>query len=767
MAETAAFGGRNRGARGDSAGAEPLVPLVEAKLAVPGIRRGIVDRRRLGRALDAGGEAALTLVSAPAGYGKTTAVRAWCASLNSALAWVTLDAGDNDPTRLWTYVATAVDRVRQGLGRGALQRLRVAGSPIQAAIDELTNALTAFQQPLVLVLDELERVTDHECLVSIDYALEHAPTSAHVVLVTRSDPAIPLARRRASGNLTEVRANDLAFSLAEARELLVERGAIELGEEDIEVLTERTEGWPAALVLAGLWLRSVDDPTGAVRDFGTDQRFVAEYLSNEVFASLDDDLRSFVGGLAVLGRFTSELCDGVLDRSDSAVVLAELERSNLFLQRLERGGWFRMHSLFAEFATARLASDEPGAAERIHLRAAEWLRSRGRPIEAVEHAAAAEAHELVAQVLVENHLPMIRTGTMRTFLQWVAVLPDAQIVAHPELGVAAATAATLDGQSTIEQRRFLRLVDRAQEARPEGASPYVDTAARMVRAVTLDDGVEKAVIQGRRAVELAEAGADELLTGALAGYARALYFAGDLDSAWAAALRVLEHPDAKNRVPSIAHAHSTLALVAVEQGRLGRARSHAENAKAAVGGIGTSRSWLGAIAAASLGVLLTAEGKLAGAERELSHAEHFFEDEVATVHHTWLLVLLARVRERRGRLGEAEATLRFAREALAELADGGRISALADEVAAELEAASERARSGELLEAPTHAELAVLELLDSDLSTRQIGEKLFLSPHTIRSHMRALNRKLGVNSRAGAVARANTLGLLGQRQSAG
>src|SRR5206468_6988489 len=159
--------------------------------------------------------------------------------------------------------------------------------------------------------------------------------------------------------------------------------------------------WPAALVLAGLWLRSVDNPGRAVREFGADQRFVAEYLSNEVFASLDDDVGSFLQEIAVLGRFTAELCDGVLDRSDSASVLAELDRSNLFLLPLERGGWFRIHSLFAEFAAARLASVEPGAAPRIHRRAAEWLRSRGLPVEAVEHAAAAGDHELVAELLAE------------------------------------------------------------------------------------------------------------------------------------------------------------------------------------------------------------------------------------------------------------------------------------------------------------------------------------------------------------------------------
>jgi LuxR family maltose regulon positive regulatory protein len=757
---------RTRDRRAQAApGAAATLPLAEAKLAFPSVRRGSVDRPRIRRALDAADDAALTLVAAPPGYGKTTAVRAWCEGGDAALAWVTLDAADNDPIRLWTYIATAVDRVRQGLGRAALQRLRVPGSPIQAAIDELMNGLAAFGEPLVLVLDDLETVTDRECLASLDYALEHVPATARVVFITRADPAIPLARRRAGGKLAEVRARELAFTVDEAQGLLVELGHVELGREELEILVERTEGWPAALVLAGLWLRTVDNPRKAVREFGGDQRFVAEYLSNEVLASLDDELGSFLLGAAVLGRFTADLCDGALDRSDSASLLDRLERSNLFILRLERGGWFRIHSLFAEFAAARLASIDSGAAERIHRRAAEWLRSRGLPVDAIEHAAAGRNHELVAELLAEHHLILIESGASRTLLRWARTLPDEQIVAHAELAVASAAAAMIVGQSTIESRRFLQLAFRTQAGLPEGSDPYVDTVIGIVHAATMDGGVGQAVLDGRRAVELAQAGgADTILGGALAAYARALYFAGDLDEAWAAALRALEHP---REVPGVAAAHATLALVAVERGRLASARGHAEKAKALVGGIGISRSWLGAMASSALGVVLASEGKLADAERELAYAEHFYQDEVATVHHARILVLLARIRERRGRLDEAEATLRAAREELAELADSGRIPALAEEVEQELETARALAGHGELLESPTKAELEVLRLLTTDLSNRQIGERLFLSPNTIRSHMRALYRKLGVHAREDAIARATDLGLLDRSQSPG
>jgi LuxR family transcriptional regulator, maltose regulon positive regulatory protein len=388
-------------------------------------------------------------------------------------------------------------------------------------------------------------------------------------------------------------------------------------------------------------------------------------------------------------------------------------------------------------------------------------------VEAVRHAAAAGDHELVAELMVEHHLALIRGGAGGTVLRWVQTLPEDELDQHPELAVAAAAAAMVVGGHRLEQRRLLALADRGSGGRPGRGGAYVEAVAGLVRAATIDWGVGQAVLDGRRAVELAEvdAIANEILTGALAAYARALFFAGELDEASAVAMRALEHPAIERDVPSLVVAYSTLAFAAAERGRLATARAHAEKAKAAVGRIGTSRSWLGASASSALGVLLVAEGTLTEAEHELAAAERFFADEVATVHHTWLLAQLARVRARRGRLADAEATLRSAREALRELSDSGPVAALADKVAQELEAVSGRASSGELLQPPSDAELPVLRLLAGDLSVREIGERLFLSQNTIRSHTRALYCKLEVHTRADAVARATTLGLLEQTQS--
>ena len=348
-------------------------PLVEAKLAPPRVRRGVVVRSRLLQALDAGGGTVLTLVGAPAGYGKTTAVRMWCATQDAALAWVTLDAGDNDPSQIWTYVATAVDRIRAGLGQPALRRLGVAGSQTEAAVDELMNALGRYGEPVILVLDDLHAVTDLDCLATIDHALHHAPENVRVIVNTRMDPALGLARLRAAQELTELRAADLAFTSPEAHALLVDRVGLELSDEQVDALVERTEGWPAALVLAGLWLRSVDDPSSAVAEFGGDQHFVADYLSTEVLAALDDDRRAFLQGLSVLGQFTPELCDAVLDRerlrrassSSSSTPTSSCHDSS------GTGGSASMHS---SRSTRRRSSRRP---IRVLLRASTCGRRRG------------------------------------------------------------------------------------------------------------------------------------------------------------------------------------------------------------------------------------------------------------------------------------------------------------------------------------------------------------------------------------------------------
>ena len=668
---------------------------------------------------------------------------------------MTLDAGDNDPAVLWRYVGAAVNRAEGGRLDPSSGSLGAQHGAVEDIVDEATNLLAGVGERLVLVLDEMQHVTDRSSLGSLAYAIQHLPPNARLVLLTRVDPNLPLSHLRANGVMAELRADELAFTVDEAYELLVRRYRIALERSDVELLHARTEGWPAALVLAALWLGSVEDPSRSVRGFGGDHRFLVDYLSREVLGLLDADQRLFLLRASVLGNFTAELCDDLFGRSNSESMLVELERFNLFVIRLGHGGWFRLHPLLAEFARVQLSSEE---AVDLHRRAADWLRGR-RPVEAAAHASATGDEDLVTEIVMESHLAMIRSGGARTLLQFVQTRSDEQLCKHPELLVSAAAAAVMLGKRTIERRRLLKLADRAKERFTDRFQPRVAALATTVRAAAVDGGVDHAVIQGREAVELASEHADDLLVNALAAYARALYLADDSDGAWLAAMRAVERPDAERRIVGHALARSTLALVAVDRNWRESARTHASKAKAIVSAMGNSRGWLGANAAVAQACVFECEHNLADAERELIHAERFFADEIATVHHAWLLVLLARVRCRRGHLEDAGTTLHSAWEAIAQQADTGKVPVLGTAVDGDLKRARQRASTGEILNLPSDAELAVLRLLSTDLSTREIGEKLFVSPNTVRSHTRALYRKLGVNSRSDAVARADALEL--------
>lgn len=632
---------------------------------------------------------------------------------------------------------------------------------MESPLDDLVDGLASFGREIVLVLDDFHHVSDPACLATVDYFLARLPANARMIMVTRNDPPLEmLRRRRADPAVAEVRAAELAFTPVEVREFLVSRGIVLLEAEERELLFDRTEGWPAALVLAALWLVNVDDVPQAVREFGASQRFVADFLSNEVLTAMDEEAQALLLHAAVLGRFTSRLCDALLNRTDSAERLSELTRSNLLMTRVDERDWFRLHPLFAEFVTLQLRNGDPEAPRTIHRLAATWLRSEGLPVEAVEHAAAAEDEVTVAEILHEYYLQLIRTGGSETLLHWATEISDDTLVRYPQVAAAAATAASILGGRAVERRRLLHLVDRSAALDPERFDRYAEATATMVRAAAVDTDVSEAVRNGERSVELARDGLDQTLVAALAGYARAQYLAGDLDSAWSAGVAAVEHPDAEHRPPGHIFARSTLALIAAEQGRVDAARIHAEKAKSIVRHTYASRSWLGANAGIAIGAVLLAEGKPAQAEREFVSAEHFFRDELATVHHAWLLVRIAGIRVRRGRLAEAETMLRRAHDAMAELGDVGRVAVLASQVSSELDREQVRALAGQLIETPSGAELAVLRLLPSDKSAREIGAELYLSGNTVRTHIRMIYRKLGVNSRSEAVARAGALGLL-------
>lgn len=741
-------------------------PIVETKLMRPRARPQLVDRPQLLDRLDELGSSALTLVSAPVGFGKTTLVRSWCERVDVSVAWVSLDPADDDPMRLWKYVATAVDRVREGLGRGALQRLRVPGALPGPAVEELVNGMAAYGAPLVVVLDDVHTVRDETCLESLGHAVELLPPNARFVATSRADPGLPLGRLRARGVLGEIRARDLAFDVDEARTLLVDLERIELSDDDVEQLVERTEGWPAGLYLAALWLRGHPDPHAGVEAFRGTHHHVVDYLTTELLDRLDADTRTFLLETSMLGRFNAAFCDAVLDRRDSHEVLQRIQRTNGFLIALDGpGDWFRYHQLFAETLRLELGVVDPEASSRLHARAYAWCGAHGFVGAELEHAAAIGDPELIAATLDREHLSLLRGGQLSTLLRWCGTLDDGHLTMHPVVPIVAALACGASGRPTHERRRYVSAAERARAEHPTEWLPYHETGLGLVRLHWIQDSLEVTIVHGRTLLAVAREHAPEVVVSAIAGLAYALYHAGALDEAKGLAQEVIARPDVRANTHGLVQALALLGLVETETGLVEAGEARAREAVAFAEEVGIDTVASGGAARVALAVALAAQGTLAEAEREARAGEAARYESEPELCHLHALLVLADVRTRRGRFAEAAENVDLVRRGLATFEDAGRIPELLADVEARLEHA--RAQAGPLTEPPTEAELNVLRLLATDLSQREIGATLFLSVNTVKTHTRSLYRKLGATSRDDAVVRASALGLLDSDESPG
>jgi ATP/maltotriose-dependent transcriptional regulator MalT len=718
-----------------------------------------VTRGRLLDDLDRLAATPLTLVDAPVGFGKSVLVETWAARSSGAVAWVSLDAGDSDPARLWTYVATAVDRVRPGLGRAALGLLRSPGASFPGVVDALADGVRSYGAPLAIVLDDAHVLSDEACWRSLEHFVGHLPAGARVVMTTRADPPLRLGRLRAARMLGEVRARELAFTFDEARELLVEHEGIALADADVELLVERTEGWPAGLYLAALWLRELDDPVAGVQAFHGDHRHVVDYLTGEVLDVLDGETRTFLLETSILGVFDGAMCDAVLGRTDSASRLEALERENGFLVALDSSREaYRYHHLFGELLQLELTRTMPDVPARLHLRASHVCLERGRVVDALDHAAAADEPALVASILEREHRTLLRAGRVGTLVRWCEWLPDETLVEHPAIPLAAAIAVGLAGQDAHLRHRLTQIGEQARADRPDVWSPYHEAALGLVRVAWVDADLGRAVALGRGVLPTA-ARVDELEVPVLACVALLLYLNGEHDEARATADTALDRPEAPQRPHGKVIARSTLALVAAAAGDHSAAVGHADRAVAFALGAGVDQSASGGIARVARAVALVEAGDLQGAEREAVEGERLRRCPDPEVGHVHALLVLADIRARRGRLDAAAADLGLANRRLAAFAHAGTVlPALAATVEKRLRRA--RAVAAAVVERPSDAELNVLRLLSTDLSQREIGAQLYLSLNTVKTHMRAIYRKLGVSSRDGAVERATALGLL-------
>src|SRR3954447_13505405 len=455
-------------------------PLLETKLHAPRRRRTLVSRPRLSERLSRGGESALTLVSAPAGFGKTTLLTEWLAEWMAtappgerSVAWLSLDERDNDPALFWRYLVAAFDRVAPGVGSNALTLLQSPRPAADAVLATLLNDLGAIANDVVLVLDDFHLIGEREVHDGMAFLLEHLPPHIRLVIAGRADPALPLARLRGRGQLLEVRAAELRFTAEEAATYLTDAMGLALTARDVAALEERTEGWIAALQLAALSMQGRDDVAGFIATFAGDDRYIVDYLVEEVLQRQPDSVRTFLLQTSILSRLTGPLCDAVTGQDGGRAMLEALDRGNLFLVPLDdRRRWYRYHHLFADVLQAHLLDEQPHGIGELHWRAGDWYEEHGELSEAVHHALAGEDFERAAD-LVEPAIPELRRNRQEATLRsWLEALPDELFRVRPVL--------TMGVVASLMTRGDLEGVEERLRQAEQWLDPASDRAAEMV-----------------------------------------------------------------------------------------------------------------------------------------------------------------------------------------------------------------------------------------------------------------------------------------------
>jgi LuxR family maltose regulon positive regulatory protein len=489
-------------------------PILATKLYIPPPRPSLVLRPRLIERLNEGLRHKLTLISAPAGFGKTTLVSAWIAGCERSAAWLSLDGGENDLARFLTYLVAALQTLATNLGARVLGMLQSPQPPsTEALLTVLLNDITTISDHFVLVLDDYHVIDAKPIDQALTFLLEHLPPQMHLVIATREDPHLPLARLRAQSHLTELRVADLRFTPSEAAEFLTRVMGLRLSADDVAALDTRTEGWIAGLQLAALSLQGQQDATSFIESFTGSHQFVLDYLAEEVLQQQPERIQTFLLRTSILDRLCGPLCDAVVlgPSATGQATLEYLEHANLFLVPLDNERrWYRYHHLFADLLRQRLRQSTPSTPREVgegmvelHVRASAWYEEHGLDMEAFQHAAAAQDVDRAARLLEHRGIPLHFRGAVTAILEWLGSLPTEVLDARPALLARYASLMLVNGQTTGIEEKL-----QAAEAALHGVAPNDKTqdllgqiaAARATLALGQNQG-ETIIAQSRRALE--------------------------------------------------------------------------------------------------------------------------------------------------------------------------------------------------------------------------------------------------------------------------
>jgi LuxR family transcriptional regulator, maltose regulon positive regulatory protein len=753
-------GGSDNGA---GEGAERAV-LLATKLHVPAIGGRLVHRGALLDVLSAGRGRKLTLLSAPAGWGKTTLLAQWAlgAGEDQRFGWLSLDRSDNDPVWFWMYVVAALQKVSPGAGTCAVELLAMGADPVQVVLPTLLIDLDTIASPMVLILDDYHLVINRAVHEQLAFFIGRMPANLHLVLATRSDPMLPLARLRASADLVEMRSDDLRFGAIEAQRLLNDVLGLDLAEADIHLLHRRTEGWAAGLYLAALSLAGRADAAAFIRTFAGDNRHIVDYLIAEVLEGQPPHMRSFLLRTSLLGRLGGALCDATLQTSGSASVLETIERDNLFVVPLDLSRrWYRYHQLFGELLRAELQRSEPDVVAGLHRRAAAWFEAEGLIDEAVRHLVAAGDIARSADLIAADWVNEFNGGGLSTVSGWLDLLPDASVLRDPRLSAARAWIALNVGQFDDAQLWIEAVgAGSAADTVDDGSLRAQLVALREVHAFKTGD-VAAALEAARRAMTLDFDDALQARSAACCNYGSALYFSGSIDEAQVTFRRAVQLAekigDRRRRIYALGY----LALIAAESGQLADAEHQIRRAT----GVGTELAggehFVTAIVSLAAATVLDVRGDGAAAADAAHLAVGLARKGAGILEVAKALLVRAEILEDLGDHQTAAASRNEAGALLGGCADAGIAQTLLASAQPSVGVAVTSRNQGVAVgEELTPKELEVLRLLATRLSRREIGQRLYVSLNTVKTHQRALYRKLGVENRSTAVKRARELGLL-------
>jgi LuxR family maltose regulon positive regulatory protein len=718
--------------------------------------------------LIAGAGRRLTLIDAPAGSGKTSLLIEWQAAPADSrdFAWLSLDPADNDPVRFWDCAIAALQNVTSTVGAAAQVALHSPGASIsEQALPLLINELATLEGGVVLVLDDYHVIENPQIHHDVEWLIERLPATSQLALATRSDPPLPLARLRARGEMTEIRAADLRFSAAEAKALLNGTLGLDLDLADIELLAARTEGWVAGLQLAGLSLRGRADSRTFIESFAGDDRQIVDYLGFEVLDHQPPATREFLTSSSVLDRLSGPLCAAVTEHREAAQVLDELHRANLFVVPLDsKGEWYRYHHLFADLLRHELQQSEPELVPTLHRRAAAWYRAEGMIHEAIEHATAAGEFALAVELITTHWYEFLQRGRVETVAGWIDALPPDSVAEEPDLCLTKAWIGINMGRLDEVDRWVATSEALAGSLAEQQTEPPLESGVASLRAIHryMAGDVAGAVDAGRYALSLERGGPPSPWRPVgCPVLGLALHWHGEAEDALATLTQAVRIANSGGNHLAAMHASGGLAAIHYERGDMADADRFAAQALALAEEHGLIEHWARSLSLAVSGRVLEREGRVEEADRTIGRALELAQRGVASVEIAYGLAALADVRHRRGRRDEALELGARARRAVRACADPGILRELLAKIERRLRLPSGRGHDRASTPEPlSDAELAVLRLFPSALSQREIGAELFVSINTVKTHSRSIYRKLGVTARDEAVERARGLELI-------